>query len=228
VHAFCHALPDAFHLMAVTLSAGGSLRWWRSVCGDVSFEALVAEAETAPPGAEGLVFLPYLTGERTPHLDARARGAFVGLTVRHDRAAMTRAVMEGVVLAMRDGLEIIRGLGVQVDDVRLAGGGARSRLWRQLQADVFGVPVHRTATDEGPAYGAALLAGVAAGVYASPADALARVEDRADRTEPDPSAVARYDELHAIYDPLYQALRGGMRSLADFADATGDPAVLRR
>jgi xylulokinase len=228
VHAFCHALPDVFHVMAVTLSAGGSLRWWRSVCGDVSFDELVAEAETAPPGSEGLVFLPYLTGERTPHLDARARGAFVGLTVRHDRAAMTRAVMEGVVLAMRDGLQIIRGLGVDVDDVRLVGGGARSRLWRRLQADVFGVPVRRTSTDEGPAYGAALLGGVAAGVYGSPAEALALVQERDEVTDPDPSAAARYDELHAIYDPLYQALRGGMLSLADFADATSDPAALRR
>jgi xylulokinase len=227
VHAFCHALPGAFHVMAVTLSAGGSLRWWRSVCGDVSFDALVAEAEAAPPGSEGLVFLPYLTGERTPHLDPRARGAFVGLTVRHDRAAMTRAVMEGVVLAMRDGLQIIRGLGVDVDQVRLVGGGARSRLWRQLQADIFGVPVHRTSADEGPAYGAALLAGVAAGAYASAEEALALIQDPEDVTEPDRSAAARYDELHAIYDPLYQAMHGGMLSLADFADATADPSVPR-
>jgi xylulokinase len=138
---------------------------------------------------------------------------------------MTRAVMEGVVFAMRDGLEIIRGLGVDVDDVRLVGGGARSRLWRQLQADIFGIPVHRTSTDEGPAYGAALLAGVAAGVYSSAAEALALVGERGDVTEPDRSAVARYDELHAIYDPLYKAMRGGMLSLADFADATADPAL---
>jgi xylulokinase len=228
VHAFCHALPDAFHLMAVTLSAGGSLRWWRSVCGDVSFDELVAEAETAPAGSEGLVFLPYLTGERTPHLDARARGAFVGLTIRHDRAAMTRAVMEGVVLAMRDGLEIIRGLGVECHDVRVVGGGSRSPLWRQLQADIFGVPVHRTSVDEGPAYGAALLAGVASGVYSSVDDALTHVQAYHEVTAPDPAAAARYDELHAIYDPLYRALRGGMLSLADFADATADPAALLR
>jgi xylulokinase len=228
VHAFCHALPDAFHVMAVTLSAGGSLRWWRSICGDVSFDDLVAEAATAPPGCEGLIFLPYLTGERTPHLDPRARGAFVGLTVRHDRAAMTRAVLEGVVLAMRDGLEIIRGLGVEVNDVRLVGGGARSGLWRQLQADIFGVTAHRTSADEGPAYGAALLAGLAAGVYATPADALGLVQKREDVTEPDGAAAARYDELHAIYGPMYQALRGGMLSLADFADATAEPSVLRR
>jgi xylulokinase len=219
VHAFCHALPGAFHLMAVTLSAGGSLRWWQSVCGGVSLDDLVGEAETTPPGAEGLVFLPYLSGERTPHLDARARGAFVGLTARHDRAAMTRAVMEGVVLAMRDGLEIIRGLGVEVADVRLVGGGARSPLWRRLQADVFGVPVRRMTTDEGPAYGAALLAGVAAGHHASPADALALVPARGEVTEPDPAAVARYDELHAIYGPLYRSLREGMRALGDLAEA---------
>jgi xylulokinase len=228
VHAFCHALPDAFHVMAVTLSAGGSLRWWRSVCGDVSFDDLVAEAETAPAGSEGLVFLPYLTGERTPHLDARARGAFVGLTLRHDRAAMTRAVMEGVVLAMRDGLEIIRGLGVAVDDVRLVGAGARSRLWRRLQADIFGVPVHRASIDEGPAYGAALLAGVASGTYPSVVEALGHVQQRHAVTDPEPSAVARYDELHAIYGPLYGALRGGMLGLAELADATSNPGTLQR
>jgi xylulokinase len=141
---------------------------------------------------------------------------------------MTRAVMEGVVLAMRDGLEIIRGLGVDVDDVRVVGGGARSRLWRRLQADIFGVPMHRTSTDEGPAYGAALLGGMAAGVYAGAAEALALVHARDEVTEPDRSAAARYDELHAIYAPLYQAMRGGMLSLADFADATADPAAFRR
>jgi xylulokinase len=129
---------------------------------------------------------------------------------------------------MRDGLQIIRGLGVEVDEVRLVGGGARSRLWRRLQADIFGVPVHRTSADEGPAYGAALLAGVAAGTYANAAEALALIQKPEDVTEPDRSAAARYDELHAIYDPLYQAMRGGMLSLADFADATADPAVLPR
>ena len=228
VHAFCHALPGAYHLMAVTLSAGGSLGWWRSQHPDVSFDELVAEAAAVVPGAEGLVFLPYLTAERTPHLDARARGAFVGLTVRHDRAAMTRAVMEGVVLSLRDGLEVVRGLGVPDDDLRAVGGGARSATWRQLLADIFALPVRRTAVDEGPAYGAALLAGVAAGVYATPAEAMTRVRLRTELTEPDPSRVAFYDELHEVSSSLYAPLRATMHRLSelgadDYARTTVTP-----
>jgi sugar (pentulose or hexulose) kinase len=163
VHAFCHAVPGAYHLMAVTLSAGGSLNWWRErFAGRADFEPLVAEAADVEPGADG-VFLPYLTGERSPHLDPRASGAFVGLTARHGRPQLTRAIMEGVVLSMRDGLEVMRALGTAVDEVRATGGGARSPLWLQLQADVYGCPIRRTGVDEGPAYGAALLAGVASG-----------------------------------------------------------------
>jgi xylulokinase len=214
VHAFCHAVPGAFHLMAVTLSAGGSLSWWRErLGGGLDFDALVGEAGEVEPGAEGLLFLPYLTGERSPHLDPHARGAFVGLTVRHGRAHLTRAVMEGVVLSMRDGLEVMRGLGTPDDDVRAVGGGARSPLWLQLQADVYGRPVRRTEVDEGPAYGAALLGGVAAGVFADVAEACERVRLRADVTEPDPERVRRYDELHAVYATLYPALREPMHAL---------------
>jgi xylulokinase len=220
VHAFCHAVPGAFHVMAVVLSAGGSLGWWRSLHGDVSFDELIAEAERVPAGAEGLVFLPYLTGERTPHLDPQARGAFVGLNIRHDRGAMTRAVMEGVVLALRDGLQIVRDLGVTVDDLRVVGGGARSHVWRALQADIFGLPVRRTSVDEGPAYGAALLAGVAAGVYTDAREAMARVRMRDEVTDPDDERVRRYNELYEIYSSLYGTLHGGMASLAAFADAT--------
>lgn len=218
VHAFCHALPGAYHLMAVTLSAGGSLDWWRRQHPEASFDELVAEADRVGPGADGLVFLPYLTGERTPHLDPRARGAFIGLTVRHDRGAMTRAVMEGVVLALRDGLEIIRGLGAHGDDLRAVGGGARSSTWRRLLADVFGLDVRRTVVDEGPAYGAALLAGVAAGVYADAADAMSRVRLREAVTQPDPARVAFYDELHQLFASLYGPLREPMHRLADLGE----------
>jgi xylulokinase len=214
IHAFCHALPGAFHAMAVTLSAGGSLRWWRDTLGGHDFDALVAEAADVPPGAEGLVFLPYLTGERTPHLDPEARGAFVGLTVRHGRGHMTRAVMEGVVFSLRDGLEIMRGLGVRDDDVHAVGGGARSEMWRRLQADIYGRPVRRTLVDEGPAYGAALLAGVAGGEYADAHEAMERVRMHDDVTEPDPERARAYDELYAIYGSLYPALRDGMHALA--------------
>jgi xylulokinase len=215
VHAFCHAVPGAYHLMAVTLSAGGSLNWWRErFAGPSDFEALVAEAAEVEPGAEGLLFLPYLTGERSPHLDPRARGAFVGLTARHGRAELTRAVMEGVVLSMRAGLEVMRALGTAVDDVRATGGGARSPLWLQLQADIYGRPIHRTAVDEGPAYGAALLAGVASGVFANIEAASASVRLRELITEPDPERVRRYDELYAIFASLYPALRDAMHALA--------------
>ena len=213
VHAFCHAVPGAFHLMSVTLSAGGSLSWWRDLVGG-DFDTLVAGAEAVAPGAEGLVFLPYLTGERTPHLDPEARGAFVGLTVRHGRGHLTRAVMEGVAFSMRDGLEIMRGLGTPDDDVRAVGGGARSPLWMQLQADVYGRPVRRTVIDEGPAYGAALLAGVAAGAFADVEEASSRVRLREEVTEPDPERARRYDGLYEVYASLYPALRGAMHKLA--------------
>jgi xylulokinase len=213
VHAFCHAVPGAWHLMSVTLSAGGSLSWWRDQLGG-DFDALAGEAEAVEPGAEGLVFLPYLTGERTPHLDPDARGGFVGLTVRHGRGHLTRAVMEGVAFSMRDGLEIMRELGTPDDDVRAVGGGARSPLWLQLQADVYGRAIRRTVIDEGPAYGAALLAGVAAGAFADVNDAAARVRLREEVTEPDPERARRYDALYGVYTSLYPALRDAMHALA--------------
>jgi xylulokinase len=215
VHAFCHAVPGAWHLMAVTLSAGGSLSWWREQLGaGADFDTLVGEAAAVEPGAEGLLFLPYLTGERTPPLDPEARGAFVGLTVRHGRGHLTRAVMEGVAFSMRDGLEIMRGLGVPDDDMRAVGGGARSPLWMQLQADVYGRAVRRTVIDEGPAYGAALLGGVAAGVFADVAEASERVRLREEVTEPDAERARRYDELYVTYTSLYPALRDAMHALA--------------
>jgi xylulokinase len=216
VHAFCHAVPGAWHLMAVTLSAGGSLSWWRDRF-DADFPTLVGEAEGVDPGAEGLLFLPYLTGERSPHLDPHASGAFVGLTLRHGRAHMTRAVMEGVAFSMRDGLEVMRGLGTPDEDMRAVGGGARSALWLALQADVYGRAVRRTEVDEGPAYGAALLAGVACGAFADAEEASAQVRLRAEVTEPDAARAARYDELYAIYRSLYGSLREQMHELGRVA-----------
>ncbi len=167
-------------------------------------------AERIPPCAEGLLFLPYLSGERTPHLDPKARGAFFGLTTRHTIAHMTRAVMEGVVLSLKDSLGIMRELGVPVGEVRATGGGARSALWRQLQADIYGLPVRRTVSDEGPAYGAAPLAGVAAGVYATVAGATSVVELREEVTEPDPERTKAYEQYHRIYRSLYPSQREAM------------------
>jgi xylulokinase len=222
IHAFCHAVPEAYHLMGVTLSAGGSLRWWRDATG-AEYDELVERAEGVRSGAEGLLFLPYLSGERTPHLDPQARGAFVGLTTRHGIPHMTRAVMEGVVFSLRDSLEIMRELEVPLDQVRATGGGARSSLWRQLQADVYGVPIHRTTADEGPAHGAALLAGVAAGVYRDVDEACSTVRLRQEVTEPDPERERIYEEHYEVYRALYPATESAMHRLAELAAGSAEP-----
>jgi xylulokinase len=217
LHAFCHAIPGRYHLMGVTLAAGESLRWWRDVVDKGGFDELSEIASKARPGAEGLVFLPYLTGERTPHMDPLARGAFVGLSARHDLSHLTRAVMEGVAFSLRDSLEIMVGLGIRPDQIRATGGGARSAFWRQLLADALNCPIVRTQADQGPAYGAALLAGVASGVYSGVAEATARIALRPDVCEPDPSTARRYDDYYAAYRSLYPATRSAMHVLSDLA-----------
>ena len=216
LHAFCHAVPGAYHLMGVTLSAGGSLSWWREALGG-DFDELVEAASEIEPGSEGLVFLPYLSGERTPHLDPGARGAFFGLTARHGVAHMTRAVMEGVIFSLRDSLEIMRELDIPIDDVRATGGGARSDLWRQLQADIYATPIRRTVADEGPAFGAALLAGVASGAYANVGEATSVVEMREEITEPDSEISKEYEEYYEVYRSLYPATSSAMSRLTDLA-----------
>jgi len=222
LHAFCHAVPGAYHLMGVTLSAGGSLSWWRETLGG-DYDELVGAASDVPPGSEGLLFLPYLSGERTPHLDPKARGAFFGLTTRHGARHMTRAVMEGVIFSLRDSLEIMRDLGVPTDDVRATGGGARSDLWRQLQADIYGTPIRRTVADEGPAYGAALLAGVASGTYADVEEATSVVELRQEVTNPEPERSKIYEEYYETYRSLYPATCSAMSRLTGLAaGSTGE------
>jgi xylulokinase len=210
LHAFCHAVPGAYHLMGVTLAAGASLRWWRDVVGSTSYGGLGELAAHVPAGAEGLLFLPYLTGERTPHLDPRARGAFVGLTARHDRAHMTRAVMEGVAFSLRESLDIMSDLGIAIDHVRAIGGGARSDPWLQMQADIFGLPVRRTKIDEGPAHGAALLGAVAAGAFKDVVEASSTVKMLPHIVEPQRQASAVYEELYGLYRSLYPSLRDAM------------------
>src|SRR5213079_1826121 len=166
VHVFCHAVPGTWHAMGVMLSAAGSLQWLRdALAPGVPFDELVAEAEAWAPGTEGLLFAPYLAGERTPHADPDARGAFVGLELRHDRGALVRAVLEGVAFGLRDSLELLRTLGVQPHVGRVSGGGARSELWLRIAASVLQLPLERVAVDEGAAYGAALLAGIRSGVF---------------------------------------------------------------
>jgi xylulokinase len=224
IHAFCHAVPDGYHLMGVTLSAGGSLSWWRDVMG-TDYDELVEAASRVPPGAEGLLFLPYLSGERTPHLDPQARGGFFGLTSRHGAPHMTRAVMEGVVFSLRDSLEILRELDVPLGQVRATGGGARSPLWRQLQADVYNEPIHRTTADEGPAYGAALLAGVAAGLYRDVEEASHLVKLREEVTEPDPRRAQAYEGYYEAYRSLYPATREVMSRLTELVVGSAGEAT---
>lgn len=211
LHAFCHAVPGAYHLMAVTLSAGGAFQWLRNslraLDADLGYDRLTALAAETPPGAEGLLFLPYLSGERTPHRDPLARGAWVGLTLRHGLGHMARAVMEGVVFSLRDGLTIMRELGLDIGEVRAIGGGARSPLWRQMQADMLGQPIVQMRAEEGPAFGAALLAGVGAGVYPSVESAVDSAVATGPVTEPNAENARRYDELYAVYRALYPALR---------------------
>ena len=223
LHAFCHAVPGGYHLMGVTLAAGGSLQWWRDVVGHaLDFDAMAAAAASVPPGSEGLVFLPYLYGERTPHLDPFARGAFVGLSNRHSAAHLTRAVMEGVVYSLKDSLDLIAGLGAPITRIRATGGGARNQMWLQLQADVFGLPVYRNRVDEGPAFGAALLAGVAGRVYRDVAEACEHVEFDSDVTMPNPARHRLYERYRSAFKDLYPATAPIMHRLADLgSDAFG-------
>jgi xylulokinase len=206
LHVFCHAVPDTWEAMGVMLSAAGSLRWLRDAVGG-SYDELVADAERWPAGTEGLTFLPYLQGERTPHADPDARGAFVGLSLRHDRGALVRAVLEGVAFGLRDSLELLRELGVEPTFGRVSGGGARSELWLRIVASVLGIPLERTAVEEGAAYGAALLGGVAAGTFADAGAAVAACVRVRDAVEPDPEWQRVYEEGYARFRSLYPALR---------------------
>ena len=207
VHAFCHAVPGTWHAMGVMLSAAGSLQWLQdAVAPEIPFDVLLAEAEAWPPGCEGLLFAPYLAGERTPHADPDVRGAFVGLSLRHDRGALVRAVLEGVAYGLRDSLELLRELGVEPDVGRVSGGGARSPLWRQIVASVLGLPLESTAAEEGSAYGAALLAGCASGAFENPQEAVERCVRVHGRSNPDSSWAAAYEEGYARFRGLYPAL----------------------
>jgi xylulokinase len=216
VHSFCHAVPGRWHVMGVTQAAGLSLRWFRDrfglgdgvdAAGRDPYELLSAEAAAAPPGSDGVLWAPYLMGERTPHLDPHARAALVGLTASHTRAHVVRAILEGVAFSLRDTLTIFAEMGVPVENIRLGGGGARGGLWRQIQADVYGRAVEILAAEEGAAYGAALLAGVGAGAWASVDEACARAVRVAARVEPEAAAAALLGGRYAAYRRLYPALR---------------------
>jgi xylulokinase len=207
-HLFCHAVPETWHAMGVMLSAAGSMSWFRhALAPDAPPDRLDAEAGAWPPGAEGLLFAPYLAGERTPHADPDARGAFVGLSLRHDRGALVRAVLEGVAYGLRDCLEVLRNVGCTVDVGRASGGGARSDLWLRIVSSVLGVPMERTTVEEGAAYGAALLAGVAAGEFATVQEAVERCVRIRDVVEPDAEWQRVYSDGYERFRALYPALR---------------------
>ena len=207
VHAFCHAVPGRWHLMSVMLSAGGSLRWFRdAIVPGVEFGDLVDAAAEVPAGSGGLLFLPYLSGERSPHPDPLARGAFVGLTLTHDLRHLTRAVLEGVAFGLRDGLDLMIEAGTPVpDQIRASGGGTESPLWRQILADVLGAEIATVSTSEGAAYGAGVLAAVGAGWYPSVEAASAALVTATPVASPGPDIEA-YRDAHAIYRELYPAL----------------------
>ncbi len=217
LHAFCHAVPGRWHLMGVMLSAAGSLRWYRdTVSPGMDFDTLLSSAANVPPGSEGLLFLPYLTGERTPYPDPLARGAFVGLTVRHGQAHLTRAVLEGVAFGLRDSFELIKSVGLaEIRQVRLSGGGARSTLWRQILADVLDVELLTVSTTEGAAYGAALLAGVGAGAWPSVDAACQDTVESSIAAQPKLETVSRYEQAYAYYRELYPALRSISHGLSE-------------
>jgi len=207
VHAFCHAVPGRWHMMSVMLSAAGSLRWYRdAIAPDVAFDDLVGEASDVPPGSAGLFFLPYLSGERSPHPDPLARGAFIGLTLGHDRRHLTRAVLEGVAFGLRDGLDLMTAAGVPVpSQIRASGGGTSSQLWRQILADVLDTEIATVNTTEGAAYGAGLLAAVGAGWFPSVEDAAEAFVTATPVASPGPDA-PRYADAHTTYRGLYPAL----------------------
>lgn len=226
VHTFCHAVPGKWHVMGVILSAGGSLRWFRDTFADSEcsiarntgsdpYDILSEEAATVPPGCEGLIFLPYLTGERTPYPDPYARGVFFGVTLRHTKAHFARAVLEGVAFAFRDSFEILRDMNVPIGQVRASGGGARSALWRQIQSDVIGMEHVSINIDEGPAFGAALLAGVGVGEYSSVSEACAATIKVEQSIQPVAADKLIYDRNYNVYRSLYQSLKGNFRSLVE-------------
>ncbi len=216
LHAFCHAVPGMWHFMGVMLSAAGSLQWYRdTLAPDMSFDDLVKEAESAPAGCEGLLFLPYLSGERTPYPDPLARGSFIGLTLRHSRAHMTRAVLEGVAFGLKDSFTLIQNAGLgEITQVRASGGGTKGALWRQILASVLKAELVTVNTSEGAAFGAALLAGVGAGAWADVPSACKETVRITGQTLPDEEQMKVYRKMYPIYQDLYPTLKNNFAKLS--------------
>lgn len=226
VHTFCHAVPDTWHVMGVTQGAGLSLKWFRDnfckeekstaeLMGVDPYVLMDQEADKVKAGSNGLLYLPYMMGERTPHLDPFAKGVFFGLSAKHDKRDMIRAVMEGVVYSLRDCLEIISGMGVNVSEIRASGGGGKSKLWKQMQADVFGTGITTINSGEGPALGVALLAGVGTGIYKNVAEACDTAIKVKNVQQPDMELYNKYSKFYTLYGQLYKSLKKDYRDLAD-------------
>jgi xylulokinase len=218
VHTFCHAVPNTYHIMGVTQGAGLSLKWFRDnfcleemLTSELSsidvYKLLDAEAENIAPCSDGLVYLPYLMGERTPHLDPNAKGVFFGLTAKHTKPHFVRSIMEGVTFSLRDCLEIITEMGVEVSEIRASGGGGKSNIWRQMQADIFNKSICRISSDEGPALGVAILAGVGAGIYKSVPEACQEVIRVKDSLSPNSDRIKKYNDFYGMYTKLYKSLK---------------------
>lgn len=218
IHTFNHSIPHRWYLMGVMLSAGLSYRWFRDTLGGLeraveaasgfdSYELLNLEAAKAPAGSEGLIFLPYLYGERTPHADANAKGVFFGITGRHERPHMVRAVIEGIIYGLRDSIEIMKGFGLAIGQLRAIGGGAKSPFWRQILADVFKTEIVTLNIDEGPAFGAVLMAGVGAGVYTDLVEAAEATIRPITSVLPNEAAASVYDDYYGVYTALYPVLK---------------------
>jgi xylulokinase len=225
IHTFCHAVPGKWHVMGVTQGAGLSLRWFREhfaasetwyahLTGVDAYDLIIQEAEKIPPGSDGLLWLPYLMGERTPHLDAQARGMWFGLTAAHTRAHLIRSILEGVAFSLRDSLEIFKELDIPVEQIRASGGGSRSFLWRQIQADIYGKELVTLRTSEGSALGAALLAGVGAKTYSSVEESAREAIQVKERMAPRPDNVKIYDRYYQVYRDLYPTVRELAHTLA--------------
>ena len=228
VHTMCHAVPGKWCVFGCMLSAGGSFQWLRNELGAQEtlaarkkkvdpYDLLVSRARQAPPGSEGLFFLPYLTGERCPHPDPYARGGWIGLTARTNRDMLIRSLLEGVTFGMRDALEIMRQMGIPITQVRASGGGARSEFWRQLQADIYKLPIVTTNATEGPAYGVALLAGVGTGVWSSVEEACKTSIKHTEKVTPNKKLAALYDRYYAVFDKLYFDLKDRFAEVAALA-----------
>jgi len=217
LHSFCHA-SGKYHQMGVMLSAAQSLKWWVEEVNKGNgkdFDLMLEEAENSKVGSNGVVFLPYLMGERTPHSDANARGVFFGLNVTSNKGDMTRSILEGVAFGLRDSLEVIKDMHIELKEVRVSGGGARSALWRSIIADVFNLPVALINAQDGPAYGAAILAAVGCGVYSNVEEACRELVEVKEVIKPNVENSKKYDEVYKVFTKLYPAVKDNFKELAE-------------